>query len=74
MDEIRNSPCAPRVIDIIALHFDSDGLLGVHVLSTKSRSEPNRGPYIHYYVDEDHDLVIHNIVCKDRDFARTAVL
>ena len=34
----------------------------------------NRGPFIQYYVDEDHDLAIHNVVCTDRDFARTAIL
>ena len=33
----------------------------VHVLVSKSRSLQNRGPYIQYYVDEDHDLAIHNV-------------
>ena len=34
----------------------------VHVLVSKSRSLQNRGPYIHYYVDEDRDLAIHNVL------------
>ena len=64
-------------------------LIGVHVLVSKSRSLQNRGPYIHYYVDEDHDLAIHNVPIsmmrlhilmhivwdwEDRDLARTAIL
>ena len=44
------------------------------MLVSKSRSLQNRGPFIQYYVDEDHDLAIHNVVCTDRDFARTAIL
>ena len=61
----------------------------VRVLSAKSRSLQNRGPYIHYYVDEDHDLAIHNVPIsmmrlhilmhivwdwEDRYLARTAIL
>ena len=34
----------------------------IHVLVSKSRSLQNRGPYIHYYVDEDRDLAIHNVL------------